>query len=114
MRGVSGSGKSTVAKILAGKTGVIHPTDDYFYQNGKYNFDPNQLEKNRNKNYQAFCDNTNTIHRHFERYAQAANQAGYLVAFVIMPHPTVEVAAARSIHRVPASAIQQMIDEWEN
>jgi len=41
-RGVSGSGKSTLAKIL-GKGGVVFSTDDYFYDEGNYNFDPKNL-----------------------------------------------------------------------
>jgi hypothetical protein len=105
---------------------VIHSTDDFFYVDGEYRFDPGKLREYHDRNYEAFCrslnngvpivicDNTNTRRWHFERYAEAANRAGYLVAFVIMPHPQAQVAAQRTIHMVPVVAIQRMIDEWEN
>jgi len=126
MRGVPGSGKSTLAKRLVDGIGVIHSTDDYFYVDGEYRFDPEKLREHHDRNFSAFCaslsnkvpvvvcDNTNTKRWHFERYAEAAVRAGYLVAFVIMPHPSPEVAAQRTIHKVPASVIQRMIDEWDD
>ena len=30
MRGIPGSGKTTAARALAGKEGIIHSTDEYF------------------------------------------------------------------------------------
>ncbi len=127
MRGVPGSGKSTLARRLVnGSGGVIHSTDDFFYVDGKHHFDPNKLGEYHDLNYEAFCrslndgipvvvcDNTNSRHWHFERYAEAARRAGYRVAFVVMPHPPAEVAAERTIHSVPAITIQRMIDGWEN
>lgn len=126
MRGVPGSGKSTLAKVLAGDTGVIHSTDIYRYVDDKYHFDPNDSHTLHNKNFEAFCqslngeipvvicDNTNTRRQDFERYVSASKEAGYLVAIVALPHPLVEVATERTIHKVPAEAIQQMIDEWED
>lgn len=126
MRGVPGSGKSTIAKILAGDGGSTHSTDDFFYVDGEYRFNPKQLSENHDRNFTAFChslsvgipivicDNTNIKHSHFDRYVIAATQAGYFVAFVVMPHPEPEVAARRTIHKVPATAIARMINEWEN
>lgn len=126
MRGVQGSGKSTLARTLANGTGTIHSTDDFFYVDGEYRFNPERLRENHDRNFEAFCrslndgvpivicDNTNTMRWHFERYAEAASQAGYLVAFVVMRHPNPEVAAQRNIHKVSAAVIQRTIDEWEN
>lgn len=126
MRGVQGSGKSTLAKILASGTGRIHSTDDFFYVNGEFRFNSERLRENHERNFEAFCrslnegiavvicDNTNTKRWHFERYVEAADRAGYLVAFVVMPHPNPEVAAQRNLHGMSASAIQRRIDEWEN
>lgn len=34
MRGVPGSGKSTKAKKLAGTSGIVYSTDDFFMKNG--------------------------------------------------------------------------------
>lgn len=126
MRGVPGSGKSTVANHLAGKVGIIHSTDDYCYVDGKYQFDPALATERHDKNFAAFCrslndgapivvcDNTNVKRTHFQRYVEAAKRAGYIVAFVVMPRPSVEVATERNVHKVPAYAIQRMIDEWED
>lgn len=125
MRGVPGSGKSALAKTLAGDNGAIHSTDDFFYVDGEYRFDGERLRSYHERNFEAFCnslrngvqvvvlDNTNTRHWHFERYVVAAQQAGYRVAFVVMPHPTPEVAAQRTLHKVPVQAIAKMIEKWE-
>ena len=42
LRGVSATGKSTLAKQLVGN-GVILSTDDYFMKDGMYDFDPTKL-----------------------------------------------------------------------
>lgn len=126
MRGVPGSYKSTLAKILAGTVGAIHSTDEYFVVDGEYRFDPTLLEEYHDQNFVAFCqsinngvpivicDNTNSAHWHYERYAEAASKAGYRVVYVAMPHPTPEVAASRTIHNVPVHAIRRMIEGWEH
>ena len=126
MRGVPGSGKSTLARKLVNGTGVIHSTDDFFYEGGVYRFNPDELDKNHRRNFQAFCrslaegvpvvicDNTNAKRWHFKPYVEAAKRAGYTVAFVVLPHPEAEVAAQRNIHNVPLLSIQRMIREWEN
>lgn len=52
MRGIPGSGKSTIAKIIAGDTGKIHSTDDFFYNPyGEYCFDPKLLKEYHEKNF---------------------------------------------------------------
>ena len=126
MRGVPGSGKSTVAKILASEIGRIHSTDDLFIVDGEYRFDLERLPENHEHNFKMFCnslnegipivicDNTNTKRWEFERYVHAATQADYFVAFVLLPHSEPELASQRSIHKVPVETIRQMITEWEN
>jgi len=126
MRGLPGSGKSTVAKQLAGKTGVIHSNDTYLIVDGKYQYSAEQLPTNRQKNFSAFkksleegigvvvCDNTNTKRWEFQNYIEAANQAGYIVAIVQMPHPNLEQAFKRNIHQVPMEILGQMLSGWEN
>lgn len=66
LRGVSGCGKSTFAKILAGDTGVICSADDYFVgEDGVYRFDFNKLELAHNQCKERFVinliNNTSTI-----------------------------------------------------
>lgn len=125
MRGIPGSGKTTAAKRLAGMSGVIHSTDNYFMVNGEYRFDRSQLQAHHDANFSAFCeslrqgvplvicDNTNVTKAHYQRYVDAAEQAGYIVTFVIMKHPEPEVAAARNQHGVPLETIKRMIEKWE-
>jgi len=125
MRGVPGSGKSTRARVLAGDNGRIHSTDDYFMVRGEYCFDGSLLAAYHERNFQAFteslrqgipvvvCDNVNAKRDHFVRYAEAAIQAGYVVRIEKLPHPSPEVAASRSAHRVPVRTIERTIAHWE-
>lgn len=127
MRGIPGSGKSTVASELAGESGVIHSTDDFFYDDGGvYRFDPNLLGRNHARNQAAFreslslgispvvCDNTNSQRWEFEPYVELAKEQGYIVAVVSLSHPDPDVAAARNVHGVSAEVIRRMINRWES
>jgi predicted ABC-type ATPase len=125
MRGLQGSGKTTMAELLVGENGVIHSTDDYFVVNGKYFFDRTKLIENHAKNFAAFCeslkigipmvicDNTNARVEHFQHYMQAAEKAGYMVSIMTMLHPTPEIAAERTVHNVPLHTIQNVLRLWE-
>jgi predicted kinase len=126
MRGVPGSGKSTVAKMIAGGIGKIHSTDDLFYTEGEYHFDPAKLSDYHEKNFRAFCqsleeknpvvicDNTNIKRWYFARYVEVAKKSGYMVVFVVLPHPDPEIAAKRNLHKVTSDKIRKMIFDWEN
>lgn len=126
MRGVPGSGKSTVARQLAGKNGIIHSTDDFFMVDGEYRFNPDKLREHHDANHKAFCesvaagakvvicDNTNTQPWQYERYVKSAEEADYMVVFVVMPHPTAKIAAGRNTHGVPEHIIERMIRDWKN
>jgi adenylate kinase family enzyme len=50
MRGVPGSGKSTKAKKLAGTSGVVYSTDDFFMKNGEYVYDVKMIVEYHEKN----------------------------------------------------------------
>ena len=125
LRGVSGSGKSTMARELSGETGIIHSTDDYFMQGDKYIFDPKNLHRNHQANLRAFrnslsqglspviVDNTNTRKWEYENYIKEAEKAGYEVEVISVPHPDPKVAAERNSHGVPEDMIRKMIKRWE-
>jgi NEDD4-binding protein 2 len=126
LRGLPGSGKSTVARRLAGEDGVIHSTDNYRYnQQGEYVFDPEKTFAQHQENFEAFgqslrqgievvvCDNTNTTRSEYERYVKAAQKAGYLVSIVVLPHPSIEEALKRNGHGVPREIIEAMLKRWE-
>ena len=107
LRGVPGSGKTTLAKTLAGSGGVIHSTDEYFMEDGVYRFTHEKLVEFHNRNFTAFkesvlagipvvvCDNVNRV------------------AIVFLPHPSPDEAAARTVHGVPIQTISRIIERWE-
>lgn len=126
MRGVSGSGKSHEAKMMAFTyNGVVHSTDDFFVKNGKYQFDKEKLKENHKKNQKAFlkslkmgirvviCDNTNIKLDHMKPYEKMALTHGYDLVYVTMPHPDPAVAAKNNIHNVPEFVIRKQIEQWE-
>lgn len=126
MRGLPGTGKSTIARMLAGVNGAVHSTDDYFYSNERYRFDERRQAEHHNLNFRAFvenlkrqvpvvvCDNTNVRHWNYKRYVDAARAAGYQVHIVCMPHVDPSIAWARSRHEVPLRHIELMLKGWED
>ncbi len=126
MRGVPGSGKTPRAEELAGKHGKVHSTCDYFLINGEYHFNPKEQAKNHADNYDAFveslafgispviCDNTNVKRWEYAKYVNVAQDYGYDVQIVVMPHPNPEAASQFGVHHVPVNQIKRMIENWEN
>lgn len=125
MRGIPGSGKTTYAKELAGTSGKIHSTDNYFVENGHYVFDQRKLGEYHQKNLEAFkeslkagapivvCDNTNIKVCHMQPYIEAAEVYGYRIEVITMPHLDPQVAARRNVHNVPLPAITRMAQIFE-
>lgn len=95
MRGISGSGKSTVARELAesNKDSVILSTDRFFMDKGTYKFDPSKIAEHHTQNIKdahdhmengtsnVIIDNTNLVHSHMTPYVAAAQMHGYTVRF---------------------------------
>ena len=99
LRGVSGSGKSTVAEFLAtgSQDAKICTADDYFLdEEGNYKFDPLKLgaahracmEKFeralKNDYYLVICANTNTKEKDFQFYIDKAAEYGYAVFSLVV------------------------------
>lgn len=129
LRGLPGSGKSTLAKELAGKhAAVVLSTDDYFYINGKYCFDPHRLGEYHHNNYlrakkamdegkNIILDNTNVLKSHYLPYVVAASRRGYLVLVKTIGTPkdpeAWAVYHARNVHGVPYGSIRRMGQQFE-
>ncbi len=140
MRGIPGSGKSTVAKMIARgcfpgqanldgskwfSDAVIHSTDDLCMVDGVYQFDAALAGERHAQNLQNFkdscaagkpcviVDNTNVKTEQYLPYIKAAEAAGYRVVIVELPHPAPIVAAQRNAHGVPIETINQMVLDWE-
>ena len=131
LRGLSGTGKSTLAKALGNK-GSIFSTDDLFMVDGEYQFDPSKLGEYHAENLRlatafmerfaphttpAICviDNTNTQHWEYEKYVEAAKENGFMVQIISVDwkQEDIPLYAERNSHGVPVEAIQRMADRWE-
>lgn len=109
-RGISGSGKSTVAKRNRGAK--VFSTDDFWMKNGIYNFDPVRLPEAHQwclRNFMVACqvghplivaDNTNVTLDELAPYVAVAQACGYDVEVITLRCPP-EDAQSRNVHGVP-------------
>jgi len=116
LAGVSGAGKSTYGRTLGG---IMVSADDHFLIDGKYRFDPNQLQTAHDRCYRRYInllcdntphvivDNTNTTLAEITPYTLGAGAFGYTYELVIISVPPhlVDQIASRCIHSVPAKTI---------
>lgn len=127
MRGLPGSGKSSIAKDL-GLGGAIFSTDDFFIINGKYQYDPSMIGHahtwNQGRAKKAMrdgispivIDNTNIEGWQMKPYVGEAIAHGYRVE-IVEPNTAwkfdAEELAKRNTHKVPLDIIQEMVEKWE-
>jgi len=131
LRGLPGTGKSTLAKKL-NDMGAIFSTDDLFMVDGEYQFDPSKLGEYHAENLRlatafmerfaphttpAICviDNTNTQHWEYEGYVEAAKENGFMVQVISVDwkEEDIPLYAERNSHGVPEDAIRRMAERWE-
>ncbi len=126
MRGLQGSGKSTIADLLTETYpgAVVCSADHYFMRSGVYNFDGSLLSE-AHKQSQAtatdacksgrgtvIIDNTNVEHWEMKPYLDLASFHGYLVVIVTPKTPwrlDPDELARRSPHRVPLHVIRRKL-----
>lgn len=127
-RGLSGSGKSTLAKKLAGDTGAIFSADDFFMNNGKYEFSTTKLGDAHQWNYKRatdairsgispiVIDNTNVEAWEPKRYVEFALSNGYRIEIAEPDTPwkfNAQELYKRNTHGVPLETIQKKLDSWQ-
>tara|TARA_B100000579_G_scaffold437987_1_gene470547 strand:+ start:807 stop:1283 length:477 start_codon:yes stop_codon:yes gene_type:complete len=132
-RGLSGSGKSTIAQTIAGSASynncsvAIHETDQYFMVDGEYKFDPSLIRVNHSKNFEAFCNsiddgvhivinsNTNTRHWEYMNYVEYASKNGYNVQIIDLYDNgfTTEELHKRQLHDFPIEKYELVRDGYE-
>lgn len=127
MSGVSGSGKSTVAKNCAtiNRPALILSADDYFMLGERYVFDPMKIgeaHKDCFKRYlQALAsdepsivvDNTNIEPWEIAPYWLAANAMSYLSIRIIEVHASLDWCLAHNQHNVPYGVLRSMHSRFQ-
>ncbi|XP_072039599.1 uncharacterized protein [Amphiura filiformis] len=129
MRGAPGSGKSTIARQLKGEHGVIYSTDEFFYKDGQYTFDPMRLgdahEWNQKRAREAceagtspvIIDNTNSLRWEMKPYVSMALDNEYQVEFREPMTPWRNKPgqlAKKNSHNVPAESIAKQLERYEH
>ncbi|MGS0681387.1 AAA family ATPase [Shewanella sp. 125m-7] len=138
MRGLPGSGKSywveqytkTLPKSNSDEQFKVCSTDEFFYSDGEYHFNPKDLSKYHQLNLTRFihaiaskvpvviCDNTNMALWEFEGYCAAARAEGYQIQIQQIGEPKDKthqlLCADRNKHRVPLASIMRMAKAFES
>ena len=123
VRGLPGSGKSTVADSLGF---VVRAADDFFMFEGEYRFDPRQLPQAHAACQEAVemdlvaigtavVANTFTSRWEFSAYLSIAESHGARIVVVdtFDAGMTDEELASKNVHGVPVEAIRAMRQRWE-
>lgn len=130
MRGLPGSGKTSLAKIIKGRSGVILSTDDFFCnEEGLYRYDPHRLPEAHGWNKHralvkvqegrtpVIIDNTNVQAWEMKPYIIMALHHGYEVD-ILEPETSWKFnpkeLAKRNIHGVPKYKISEMKEHYDS
>jgi predicted kinase len=119
IRGLPGSGKSELAKVLTTNRGKAYSADDFFEKSGVYFFDPallpeahaecrENVKKSMELKYRLIVVH-NTLSKRWEAdpYFALAKKFGYTVAVVECQ------SNFGNIHKCPDDKILKMIERWE-
>jgi hypothetical protein len=127
MSGLPGSGKTYVSTSLETKDVEIFSTDNYFYHNDEYKFNPKMLGVYHTKNFEAFSnskaririvDNTNLSPGEYSKYTTSAILHGNVVIVLqtkidgTTDKDKVEVLS-RNIHGVSKEQLQKMLAKYK-
>lgn len=131
LRGLPGTGKDLVADLLTKvydpNDVVVLSTDQFFINEGKYQFDKTKLVEAHKATWEAFksaissgteviiINNTNIKKFHYAHYVDYAQRHGYLTSILTIPANDVSdrELATRNIHSVDQGTISKMRKEFE-
>ena len=129
IRGLPGSGKSTVAARLAGATGIVLDLDSLVVKHSSADTSGEQqdsLVQIRDKHFAAFkaevakgtpvivVDNNNIKEEEYIHFLLHAQQEHYIASIVTLPAPAdLEIAAARSSKDVSVDELNGMLSMYE-
>lgn len=120
VRGIPGSGKSTIAKKLAQEFNMVHLEADMYFtdKNGNYNFDQNQI-----KNAHHWCQFNTQLNMYHGRNVVVSNT--FVKWFEIQPYYDFSeqydywliivqaVGNYGNVHNVPEEVIERMKSNFE-
>ncbi len=119
IRGLPGSGKSTIAQEYQKKGFDWYEADMFFSRDGSYRFDPKKLSDahewcRKQVDYSLYagrdCVVSNTFTRHWEMEPYLAIAARYGAPV----ETVVATGNYRNVHGVPIDAIEKMRSRWED
>ena len=130
LRGIPGSGKSTISRRLAEKhPGIVISERDKFYinpENGKYEWAPEKVPIARQKQLleieealksgkSAIADSLHLMHSQYDPLLDIAERTGARPIIIDVPFnkATPELYASRNLHGVPLNQIENMIKSWQ-
>jgi predicted kinase len=120
IRGLPGSGKSTMAQLLCNKYGgEIVEADHWFMENGRYNFNPSELPKAHSmcklrtehvlrNGINVFVANTFTTLSEIDPYFDIASEIKVKTVVIECK------GNFGSVHNVPQETIEKMRLRWEH
>jgi predicted kinase len=122
LRGLPGSGKSSLAKLMSNALTGFVESDMYFIQNGEYKFDASKLRQAH-----AWCQNqvekwmgphglddiivSNTFTQEWEMqpYFELAEKYGYVIFSLVVENRH----GGKNVHNVPEDKLEQMKNRFE-
>ena len=118
IRGIPGSGKTTLAKKLLLKTGVHFEADMFFEHDGKYNFVQenlgqahawckSQCDDSLHYGMDVIVSNTFTTLKELRPYFEIASK------YKIVPHVILCQGNYNNIHNVPIEVLEKMKNRFE-